>query len=144
MKKTGIIVAPILILLIIGGGIIAWSVYQKGEKEPLRRHVIDITDDNFHKEVVQASLSRPILVDFYAEWCFPCKMLEPTLEALSKEFEGRAVIGRVDTDKHMVARKFGINKLPTVMVIRDKEIKKTWHGVVPKATIAEALEEFGA
>lgn len=79
MNKTGIIIITLIAFCLAGGLIILWSVHEKkGATEPLvASNVQSFTDENFQSNVVEASKKRPILVDFYAEWCFPCRMLDP-------------------------------------------------------------------
>jgi thioredoxin 1 len=144
MKKTGTIVVTIIACVLIGGIIVAWSVYQKRGADVQTEHIRSFTDDNFQAEVVEASKGKPILVDFYAEWCFPCRMLDPILEEVAKDLNGRAIIGKVNTDKNLIARRFGISKIPALFVIRDGEIKNSFFGVVSKETIIKALKEYGA
>ena len=113
---------------------------RKGLPEPLvASNVQSFTDENFQSNVVEASKKRPILVDFYAEWCFPCRMLDPVLREVAKDLKGRAVIGRVNTDQNLIARRFGINKIPAIFIIRDGEIKNAFYGVIPKETMIKAL-----
>ncbi len=143
MKRTGIIIISALVLLLAGGLIIVWSSYQKTD-DAEKHESVDLksfTDENFQTEVVDASKNSPILVDFYAEWCFPCRMLEPILEEVAKELKGKAIIGKVNTDKNLIARKFQINKIPAVFIIKDGEVKSAFYGVVPKETIVKALLE---
>ncbi|MGB6066935.1 MAG: thioredoxin domain-containing protein [Desulfomonilaceae bacterium] len=144
MNKTGIIIVTLIGFCLVGGLIIMWSVHEKKEAAaPLvASHVQSFTDENFQTDVVEASKKHPILVDFYAEWCFPCRMLDPVLQEVAKDLKGRAVIGRVNTDQNLIARRFGINKIPAIFIIRDGEIKNAFYGVVPKETMIKALEKF--
>jgi len=144
MKTSGIIVVTIVCCLVLGGLIIGWSVYQRSDIREELGHVRDLTDDNFEKEVVEASKSKPILVDFYADWCMPCKMLDPSLKELAQEFKGRAVIGKLNTDKNLIARRFGIQRIPAVFIIRNQEIKDVFYGIVSTDRMRKALREFGA
>lgn len=146
MKKATTITVTILAFIIVGALIIGWSIYQKKKdvaSEP-SLHVQTFSDENFENDVVEASKARPILVDFYADWCFPCRMLDPVIEEVAKELKGRAIVGKLNTDKNLIARRFGITKIPAIFIIRDGEIKNAFYGVVPKETIVKALAEFGA
>ena len=146
MKKATTIVITIVAFILVGATIIAWSVYQKKKdvaSEP-SLYVKVFSDENFETDVVEASKKSPILVDFYAEWCFPCRMLDPIIEEVAKELKGRAIVGKLNTDKNLIARRFGITKIPAIFIIRDGEIKNAFYGVVPKETIVKALAEFGA
>jgi thioredoxin 1 len=144
MSKTRMIVVTAVAFLLVGGLIILWSVYQQtGTVQPqLVSMVQSFTDENFEKDVVEASKKRAILVDFYAEWCFPCRMLDPILQEVAKDLDGCATIGKINTDKNLIPRRFGINKIPAIFIIRDGEIKNAFYGVVPKETILKALQEF--
>jgi thioredoxin 1 len=144
MSKTRIIVVTAVAFLLVGGLIILWSVYQQtGTVQPqMVSNIQSFTDENFEKDVVEASKKRAILVDFYAEWCFPCRMLDPILQEVAKDLNGCATIGKINTDKNLIPRRFGINKIPAIFIIRDGEIKNAFYGVVPKETILKALEEF--
>ncbi len=144
MNRTKLIVFTTVGLFLLGGLILSWAVYQKTDVAEHVSHVRSFTDENFEQEVVQASMKRPVLIDFYAEWCFPCKMLEPVLAEVASELKDQAVIGKVDTDKNLIARRFGISKIPALFVIKDGEIKNAFYGVVPKETIVKALNEFGS
>ncbi len=144
MKKSVIVASTVLVLFLLGSAIIAWSVFQKRAVTPDLTDVRSFTDDNFEADVVEASKSRPILVDFYAEWCFPCRMLDPILEEVAKDLKGLAVVGRVDTEKNLIARRFGIRRIPAVFVIKDGEIKSAFYGVVPKETMVKAIKESGS
>lgn len=143
MQKTGVIITTIIAFLVVGGLIVALSVYKKSAVRPETTSLMSFTDDNFQEDVVEASKSRPILVDFYADWCFPCRMLDPILEEVAKDLSGRAVIGKLDTDKNLIARRFGISKIPALFIIRDGEIKDSFFGVVSKETIVKALKDYG-
>jgi len=144
MKKAVVIIVTTIVLFLVGGLIIAWSVYQKEDTVKHVAHIKDITDDNFETEVVEASKKHPVLVDFYADWCFPCKMLDPILEQVAKDLDGKAIVGRINTDKHLLGRRFGINRIPAIFVIKDGEIKNSFYGVVPRETIMKALTEYGS
>ena len=145
MKKATTITITIIAFVLLGAMIIGWSIYQKRDAAvESGLHVKVFSDENFESDVVEASKTRPILVDFYADWCFPCRMLDPIIEEVAKELKDRAIIGKLNTDKNMIARRFGITKIPAIFIIRDGEIKNAFYGVVPKETIVKALAEFGA
>ena len=99
---------------------------------------IEITDANF-EEVINTD--QPVLVDFWAEWCGPCKMIGPVVEELAEDFEGKAVIGKVNVDENPeTAAKFGIRSIPTLLVLKGGEIVDKQVGAVQKATLAEKLD----
>lgn len=104
------------------------------------KSVLEFTDDNFESEVLQSD--QPVLVDFWAEWCMPCRMLAPAIDELGDEFEGKAKIGKLDTDANRdITVKYGINAIPTVILFKDGEIVKKFVGMTNKAEMAEALNE---
>ena len=96
-----------------------------------------ISKDNFDREVLQSDI--PVLVDFWATWCGPCRMLAPTIAKIAEEQSGAVKVGKVDVDEEpMLAAKFGISSIPTLMVFKNGKVVKTSVGVIPKAAI-EAL-----
>ena len=101
---------------------------------------IEITDSNFEEVVLKAD--KPVLVDFWAEWCGPCRMVGPVVEELSNEYEGRAVIGKVDVDNNPeVSMTFGIRNIPALLFFKDGEIVDKQIGAVPKSVLAEKLDK---
>lgn len=101
-------------------------------------HPIEITDANFAKEV-EAS-DKPVLIDFWAVWCGPCRMLTPIVEELATEYEGKAIIGKVDVDNNqMIATKFGIRSIPTLLIFKGGKVVDQIVGAVPKNMIVEKL-----
>lgn len=99
---------------------------------------IEITDKNFD-EIIKSD--KPILVDFWAEWCGPCKMIGPIVEEMAGEYDGKAVIGKVDVDSNPeVSAKFGIRSIPTLLYFKDGEIVDKQVGAVPKAVLAQKLD----
>ena len=102
--------------------------------------LVQLTDDNFQEKVVQSPV--PVMVDFWAEWCMPCKMVAPIIEQLAADYEGRAVVGSIDTDANRnTAVKYGISAIPTVMVFKGGEVVKRLVGVQKKTDYAAALDE---
>jgi thioredoxin 1 len=144
MKKTATIVASIGAFILIGGLIVVWAVYQKSDTVKRSHLIRDFSDENFESDVVMASARLPILVDFYADWCIPCRMLEPIIEEVANDVRDKAIIGRLDTDKNLISRKLGINRIPSVWIVRDGQVKNSFYGVVPKETILKALRENGS
>ncbi len=104
-------------------------------------HVIELTDENFEDEIINAK--GVAMVDFWAEWCMPCKMLAPAIEDLAKEYAGKVKVGKVDTDSARdVAMKFGISAIPTVFLFKDGKVAKRLVGLQPKKVFKEALDEL--
>ncbi|MFT6881639.1 MAG: thioredoxin 1 [Marinoscillum sp.] len=101
-------------------------------------HPLEITDQNF-EEIINSDM--PVLVDFWAEWCGPCKMIGPVVEELASDYEGRAIIGKVDVDSNPeVSAKFGIRSIPTLLVFKNGEIVDKQVGAVPKTTLSQKLD----
>ncbi len=98
---------------------------------------ITLTKDNFKKEVLDSEL--PVLVDFWASWCGPCKMLAPTIAQIAEENTGKVKVGKVNVDEQEeLSREYGILSIPTVMLFKDGKVEKTSIGLVPKENL-EAL-----
>ena len=97
------------------------------------------TDANFDSDVL--GVSHPVLVDFWAEWCQPCRMLSPTIDALADEYDGRASIGKVDTDSNReTAMKFNITAIPTVLLFHGGELREKFVGMVNKDKLSKAID----
>jgi thioredoxin 1 len=103
-------------------------------------NVLELTDGNFEEEVLSAD--KPALVDFWAEWCMPCKMLAPTIEEIADDYAGKIKVGKVDTDNNRdISLKFGISAIPTVILFKDGEMVKKFVGLQQKADLAAAIDE---
>ncbi len=101
--------------------------------------VLEFTDRNFDADVIGSD--TPVLVDFWAEWCAPCKMIAPTVEALAKEYEGKVRIGKLNIDENpSVPSKFGIRGIPTLMLFKGGEVAEQIVGVKPKADLKAAID----
>ncbi len=100
---------------------------------------IEITDANFEELVINAD--KPVMIDFWAVWCGPCRMIAPIVEEMTGEYEGRAVIGKVDVDSNpKVAMKYGIRNIPTVIFVKGGEIVDKQVGAAPKKSFTDKLD----
>ncbi|HYK77167.1 MAG TPA: thioredoxin [Daejeonella sp.] len=101
---------------------------------------LEITDANFEEVVLKSD--KPVLVDFWAEWCGPCRMVGPVVEELAKEYDGRAIVGKVDVDSNPgVSMQFGIRNIPALLFFKNGEIVDKQIGAVPKSVLADKLSK---
>ena len=103
--------------------------------------VHELTDSNFQTEVLNSNI--PVLVDFWAEWCQPCRMLGPTIDQLAQEYEGKAKVGKVDTDANRdISVKYGIQAIPTVLLFKGGQVQRKFVGLTSKEQFKSALDQL--
>lgn len=99
---------------------------------------LEITDSSFQEMVLNSD--KPVLVDFWAVWCGPCRTLGPIIEEVAADFEGKAIVGKVDVDNNQeISMQYGIRNIPTVLIFKNGEVVDKLVGVTPKEVIAEKL-----
>ena len=102
---------------------------------------MEVTDSNFEQVVIQSD--KPVIVDFWAEWCGPCRMVGPIIEELSHDYEGRAVMTKCDVDSNPeTPAKFGIRNIPTILFFKNGQVVDKQVGAVPKTVLAKKLEDL--
>ena len=99
---------------------------------------LEITDSNFNDVI---SKNKTVLIDFWAEWCGPCRMIGPLIEELANEYEGKAIIGKLDVDSNQESSvKYGVRSIPTILTFKDGEIVDRQVGAVPKKTLTNLID----
>ncbi len=102
---------------------------------------VEITDSNFEEEVLKSDI--PVIIDFWAVWCGPCKMIHPIVEELAEEYDGKLKVGKLDVDvNQQTAIRYGVRSIPTVLLFKDGEVKETIIGAVPKAFFVEKITPY--
>ena len=103
-------------------------------------HVVTFTDSNFDSEVLQSNI--PVMVDFWAEWCGPCKMLAPTVDAVAEQYAGKVKVGKLNVDENSTATRYNIRGIPTLLIFQGGQVKEQLVGSQPKSTIEKALDKY--
>lgn len=102
--------------------------------------VVKLTVENFEQEVLQAE--KPVLVDFYADWCGPCKMMAPVVEELAELYDGKAKVGKLNVDNNEeIAMKYGVMSIPTLLVIKNGQVEAKMVGVQKREVLMDALDK---
>ncbi len=103
--------------------------------------MIELSAENFDQQVV--SSDRPVLVDFWAEWCGPCHIIEPALKEVALEYEKRVVVGKLNVDEHpTIASRYGIRSIPSILLFKNGEVSNQIVGAVPKSSITNLLDQI--
>jgi len=104
-------------------------------------NTVDFKQDSFKEEVLDSD--KPVLVDFWAEWCGPCKMLTPTINEVADDYKDKAVIGKLNADENpTIAAEYGIRSIPSLLFFKDGKVQKQIMGAVAKEEISTALDEL--
>jgi len=106
----------------------------------MSEHVFEFTVGSFDSDVLQSDL--PVLVDFWAEWCGPCKSIAPVIEEIAVEYKGKVRVGKVDVDQNnQIAMQFGVRSIPTLLILKEGKVVNQLVGAVPKNNITELLDQ---
>ena len=107
----------------------------------MSENIFEFTDQNFEKDVQKSDL--PVLIDFWAVWCGPCKAIAPVLEEVALEYVNKIKVGKVDVDKNQsTAMKYGVRSIPTLLLMKDGEVINQLVGAVPKSNITDILDDI--
>jgi thioredoxin 1 len=112
----------------------------KGERLMAAEGIVEVTDTNFDSDVLKAD--QPVLVDFWAAWCGPCRALAPIVDEIASSYRGRVKVGKMDVDKNNATpQRYGIRGIPTLLIFKGGQVREQIVGYVPKETIQKALEK---
>jgi len=102
--------------------------------------IFEVTDTNFDQEVLRSD--QPVMVDFWAAWCGPCRALAPIVDEIAKSYNGKIRIGKMDVDKNMATpQRYGVRGIPTLLIFKGGQVREQIVGYVPKETITKALDK---
>ncbi len=103
-------------------------------------NTVELNDQNFDQEVLKSD--KPVLVDFWAAWCAPCRMMAPAVEGIASEYAGRAKVGKLNVDENLaVTGRYNIRGIPTLILFKDGEVQEQWVGATSKDAIVKKLEQ---
>ncbi len=103
--------------------------------------IVEINDDNFDRDVLKSD--KPVLIDFWAAWCGPCKALAPIVDEVAHSYSGRVKFGKMDVDRNSATpQRYGIRGIPTLLIFKDGKVQEQIVGYVPKETIEKALNKY--
>ena len=106
------------------------------------KNVVEFTDSNFESEVLQSD--KPVLVDFWAEWCMPCRMLAPTIDKIAESYSEKVKVGKLDTDSNReIAIKYQISAIPTVILFKGGQVAQKFVGLKQEREFKEAIDSLG-
>src|SRR6202047_3906534 len=114
--------------------------YNEEENKMAGNGIVEVTDANFDQDVLKSD--KPVLVDFWATWCGPCRAIAPIVEELAKDYQGRVKVGKMDVDHNSATpMRYGVRGIPTLLVFKGGQVKEQIVGYVPKETIQKALDK---
>ena len=114
--------------------------YNPREEDTVSEDILNVTDASFEEEVLKSEL--PVLVDFWAVWCGPCRMVAPTVESMAQEYAGKLKVAKVNVDENQaIPAQYGIMSIPTLLLFKGGELKETIVGALPKGKIVEVVSK---
>ena len=140
--QIALFILALFIFLVIYNTLLKYTnSYTSSNKDKVKEEismVLNINKENYNYEVLNSDL--PVIIDFYADWCGPCKMMSPIIDEIAKDYDGSVKVGKVDVDKESeLANEFGIMSIPTIVIIKNGEVSKTFVGVQSKENILKEI-----